>query len=162
MRLIFGVCSLIGFLYATPVFAQQNFGAGLVIGDPTGLTAKYELNKNHAVDSALSFFNDEIYLHGTWLWMMPTLFDIDNYPFNWYFGLGARMITHDHGRHHRHGDDDDDADDHFHFGARAPVGLRMNFNNPKIEIFGEVSLALDVAPKLNMDLDFGIGARYYF
>ena len=137
--------------------AQHDFGAGIVLGDPTGLTAKYILNQGAAIDAALSFGGGgNFYLHGTYLWLKPTLFNLDKYPVNWYFGLGARLINHDHGNYHHYHDDDHDT----HFGARAPIGLRMNFNDPRIEIFTELSLAMDVLPRMAADVDFGIGARY--
>lgn len=131
----------------------------MVVGNPTGLTAKYVLSKKNAIDAAFSTGGDNnFYLHGTWLWLMPRLFDIDKFPVNWYFGLGARLLDHDHGHHH----DNHDHEDDMHMAARVPLGLRMNFNDPRIEIFGEVSFLMDVIPEMEFDLDFGIGARYYF
>ncbi len=151
-------------LFPTPALANS-FGLGIVIGDPTGITAKYIFQKDRAVDGAVSFFgDDELYLHGTYLWLMPKVFDINRYPVSWYYGLGVRVVSHDHGHHHHgpfghhhHGHHDDT-----HFGARAPIGLRMNFHDPRIEIFGEISMAMNLIPGMDVDLDFGLGARYFF
>lgn len=159
MRIIIGICLLLGLLSPLRSYAQHDFGLGIVLGDPTGLTAKYILNNDNAIDAALSFGgHDSFYLHGSWLSLRNNLFNAGKFPVSWYFGLGARIIDHDHAHNHDHDDHEDD----MHLGARAPLGLRMNFNDPRIELFGEISFAMDVIPETDFDLDFGIGARYYF
>ncbi len=145
-------------LYSSSAFAKGNFGAGVVIGNPTGLTAKYVFSKIEAVDATLSFWGDDnFYLHSTWLLLRSRLFAIDKYPVRWYFGVGARVFNHDHGhRHGHHGHDE------LHLGVRVPLGLRMNFRDPKIELYTELSFAVDITPETDFDLGFGLGARYYF
>jgi hypothetical protein len=139
--------------------AQRNFGLGIVLGDPTGITAKYVLSSANALDTTFSFGSgNKFYLHGSWLWLKPNQFNMDRYPVSLYFGIGPRLINHDHGHGHRHDDHSDD----FHLAARAPIGLRMNFADPLIELFGEIAIAMDVIPKMEVDFDFGIGARFYF
>jgi hypothetical protein len=157
MRIIMSVFILLGFLSPLQSKAQHNFGAGIVLGDPTGLTAKYNLSNQNAIDAALSFGgHNNFYVHATYLWLMPPVFNIKQYPVNWYFGLGARLADHDHNHNN------DDHDNGTYLGVRGPLGLRMNFDNPRIELFGEVSFAMDVTPETDFDIDFGIGARYYF
>jgi hypothetical protein len=135
MRIIIGVLVVLGLLSPVPGLAQHDFGAGIVLGDPTGLTAKYNLSNQNAIDAALSFGgHNNVYLHGTYLWLMPDIFNVEQYPINWYFGLGARIIDHDHNHNH----DNDDHDDGTYLGVRAPLGLRMNFDHPRIELFGEI------------------------
>ncbi len=163
LRFLLASAVILPMLHSPAGLAQHNFGAGVVIGDPTGLTAKYYRDKKNAVDLALSFGGGRnVYLHSSWLWLREKLFNIDEYPVNWYFGFGGRFFVADHG--HRHGPfghhDHDDEDTHF--AARAPFGLRMNFTDPRAEIFSEISFAMDVVPAMDFDLDFGIGARYYF
>lgn len=159
MRIILGFCFLLGLLSPISSFAEHDFGAGIVLGDPTGLTAKYNLSNEHAIDAALSFGgHNNLYLHGTFLWLMPAAFDIEQRPVNWYFGLGARVIDHDHDHNHDH----EDHDDGTYLGVRAPLGLRVTLDKVRVEFFGEISLAMDVTPETDADMDFGIGARYYF
>lgn len=158
MRILLSFFLTLSLLAPVSSFAQHDFGAGIVLGDPTGLTAKYNLSSENAIDAALSFGgHNNIYLHATWLWLMPSVFKIEQYPVNWYFGLGARVIDHDH-KHDHH----ENHDDGTYLGVRAPLGLRMNFENPRVELFGEISVAMDVTPETDFDVDFGIGARYYF
>ena len=157
MRLILSTLFLF-FLTPPKSFARHDFGAGIVIGDPTGLTAKYVVSKENAADAALSFGNgDNFYLHVSWLWLKQRVFDLDKFPVTWYLGLGPRVIGRDHDHHH-----DDEHEDDVHLAARVPFGLRMHFNDPRIEIYTEIAPALDVVPEMDFDLDFGIGARFYF
>lgn len=147
---------------ASQGFAQsrQNIGIGIILGSPTGLSAKYLLSEETALDGALAFGGGgNLYFHGAWLISKPNLFDLDRYPVNWYYGIGPRLINHDHPHDHGHksGEHSDT-----HVAARAPIGLRMNFTDPKIELFGEISASLEIVPVTNVDIDAGLGARYYF
>ena len=65
-----------------------NFGLGLMLGEPSGLTGKYWLSDTHAVDGALSFsFGNYTALLSDFLWHAPRAFD--NPQFVPYFGVGA-------------------------------------------------------------------------
>jgi hypothetical protein len=145
-------------LWPASSFGQNRLGAGVVLGDPTGFTAKYALSRSRAVDAALSFGSGRFYIHSAWLALWPTGSSIDNYPLTWYLGVGPRLLHYD-GSRGRHGHRDED---HTHLGARAPIGVRMIFKKPRIELFGEISVTMDVVPETELDFDFGIGARYYF
>lgn len=138
--------------------AQQSFGAGIVLGAPTGLTIKQELTGDSALDAALSIGRDRFYVHGSWLTTRPTSTRLDGYPLSWYLGIGPRALRR---RIHRSPEAGEKKSE-MHLGARAPAGLRMNFTAPKIELFAELALILDVVPETEADLDLGIGARYYF
>lgn len=141
---------------STKVYAAHEFGLGIVVGSPTGITAKYMLSKTKAIDAAISVFDGgDFYLHGSWLMIGDRLFNISRFPVQWYFGVGARFISDDDHHDGEHGD-------HVHLGGRFPLGLRMSFNDPRIELFSEVSFAMDVAPETDFDLGLGVGARYYF
>ena len=144
----------------------HDFGAGIVIGRPTGLTVKYLVHRQNAIDAAFSYAgSNTFYLHGSWLWLKSPLFDIKKHPVNWYLGIGSRLITHEHGHDNSHGTfghHHGDHDDELHLAVRSPFGLRMSFSDPRVEVYGEFALAMDVVPEMDVDLDFGVGARYYF
>jgi hypothetical protein len=38
----------------------------------------------------------------------------------------------------------------------------MNFKDPRIELFTEIALTVDIIPEAEVDLDLGLGIRYYF
>lgn len=128
---------------------------GIVIGDPTGLSGRMQLDSQHSLDGALAYTHGHysgVHLHATYLWDKARVLKSNEGPIFVYYGLGGRIITIDNGKH----------DGEVALGARAPIGLLYNFTNPNIEIFGELSAALDVVPETNVDLDIGIGARIRF
>lgn len=137
--------------------AANNFGAGIVLGDPTGLSFKYNFNSKNSIDGALSWSSSvDVHLHANYIWHKAKLFYLDHYPMDLFYGIGARLRDRNDDKFRN----DDDAD--MQLGARAPVGLRFMFNDPRIEVFTELALIFNVIPETDADLDFGIGARYYF
>src|SRR4051812_11458789 len=55
--------------------APGNFGAGVVVGDPTGLTAKWWTGDNRAIDIALAWdlsgADKRVEAHADYLWHFP-------------------------------------------------------------------------------------------
>lgn len=136
--------------------ADEKMGVGIVLGDPTGLSFKYDMNSRNSVDAALAWTSSvNVHLHGDYLWNKPKLFFLDNYPIDLFFGVGARLRDRD-----KHKFDDDD--DGLQLGVRGPVGLRFLFRDPRIELFTELALVMNLTPSTSVDIDFGIGARYFF
>lgn len=140
------LCSL-----SIAVAAERQFGFGLIVGEPTGLSAKYLLNRENAIDLAvawnLSGDNDFI-LHADYLWHVYDLIQVKSGQMPLYFGVGGRMEL-------RNNKDD-------RFGVRIPVGVSYQFAEPRfLELFGEIAPIIDLAPSTNMDLSVGIGARFY-
>jgi hypothetical protein len=163
---------LIAFLLALsaprPARAEGgNFGLGLIIGSPTGVSLKYYFSKGHAVDGAIGLTtigNNGLQVHADYLWHPWVLAAEPSFDLAVYLGIGARLLDHDRGR----GRDDD-----FHIGARGPVGLVFDFlkSGVPLDVFVEVALVLDFViggddgddhDSVDLDLNAGIGARYYF
>jgi hypothetical protein len=134
----------------------SEFQLGVVLGAPTGISSKVNLEKNRAFDMALAYsLADDLglELHADYLVEKARSFSINGGgPLELYYGLGVRVVSITRGKH-----DGDTA-----FGPRAPVGLTYQINNPRIEFFGELALAFDIIPSTNMDLEGGIGVRYRF
>ena len=133
------------------------FGLGLILGSPTGVSAKLYLNKRNAIDFALgfAFLNRRgIAVHADYLWHPVMLATDEAFFLPLYFGVGARILDHDRGS------DDDD----FHLGARVPVGILFDFKTIPLDVFLEVALVVDIIKDHGdvIDLNAGIGARYYF
>lgn len=155
-KLIF---SLILLIFQTQAWAEGPFGIGLILGDPTGLSGKVYLNEDRAIDAALAWStgsHKSLHLHGDYLFHKPNVFQVDHHPINLYYGIGARLISWDD--HHP----DHNEDDKISFGPRGPVGLNFNFKDPAIEVFTELALVFEVIPGTDVDIDFGIGGRFYF
>lgn len=135
--------------------AHAEAALGVVIGDPTGISGRVALDSRHSVEGAFAYSTghyDGLHMHGTYLWDHARSFSTTEGPIDLYYGLGVRLIAVNKGSQ----------DGKIALGPRAPLGLLYNFNDPNIEIFGELSLALDLTPKTDVDLDVGIGVRIRF
>ena len=136
--------------------AQDKFGLGLMVGEPTGLSLKYWLDKERAIDGAAAWSyseNDSFQLHGDYLFHDYELFDAHDLPF--YYGLGARLKFKDSDGRGRN-------EDHAIFGLRVPLGVTYLFEDEPIELFFELVPVLDLSPDLELDINAAVGLRFYF
>ncbi len=138
--------------------AQADFGLGVILGSPTGISAKYTMSQSNAIDGAIAWDLDEddIHFHGDYLWLKNKGLRLDRIALDWFYGIGGRLRMFDNDG--RRNDDDDD----FSLGVRAPIGIGYTFADPRIEVFGELALILDLIEDTDIDLDGGIGARFHF
>lgn len=135
--------------------AHAEAALGAVIGDPTGISGRVGLDGKHSIEGAIAYSTghyEGLHLHGTYLWDRARNFATSEGPLELYYGLGVRVIAINKGSR----------DGEIALGPRAPLGLLYNFHNPNVEVFGELSLALDLVPKTDVDLDVGIGVRVRF
>jgi hypothetical protein len=161
---------------ATEVGQGRNFGVGIFLGDPTGLTGKYFLSPNNAIDFGLSFWTysrwwgrscfdtrrgrwvscsgTRVGLHGDFLWE-DTLAS-GTAKLDWHIGVGGRFWVWDEYDYY-----DDDGD--FALAVRVPLGLDLTFRRPHfLELFFELAPAFYIIPGMGFDLEGGIGVRFYF
>ena len=153
------IAVLIG-LISTSALAQDKLGIGLIVGEPTGLSVKYWLDEEHAIDGAAawSFWDgDGFQLHADYLWHN---FDLLDEPSGLegklpvYFGVGARLkFRDDNGRR---GDDDDAV-----FGIRVPVGISYLFDGKPFDLFAEIAPVLDLVPDFDLNFSLAVGMRFY-
>jgi hypothetical protein len=151
---------LIGLLFlgtqtiAAPV-KLTGFGIGIMIGDPTAFAFKGYLGNDRYFDIALGNDSgpaDGVYLHSDYIIEKPEQFEIQDEKFNLYYGIGGRAYTEDTKKHK----------DEFHLGIRVPVGINYYFKEPSVEVFAEAAAIMELTPETAADLDFSIGARYWF
>jgi hypothetical protein len=143
--------------------ANKTFGLGIILGSPTGLSAKYYLSGSTALDFALGLYrryryDDAVQAHVDFLWHPAVLAETEPFMLPFYVGLGGRLLHHDRYR-------DRDFDDGTHLGVRVPIGLLMDFNTVPIDIFFELALVVDFIVDHDhgyVDFDGAIGARFYF
>jgi hypothetical protein len=133
-------------------------GVGLVIGEPTGVSAKYYLSDDRAIDAAVggAIVGRGIQAHADFLWHPWILEQKESFALPLYLGVGGRILDHNGG-----GGDDDDV----HIGVRAPVGVLFDFTKVPLDVFAEVAGVLDFRTEgdtFGVALNAGIGARYYF
>lgn len=141
---------------ATNARAQDTFGLGFIIGEPTGLSLKYWLDKEHAIDGAAAWSsseNDSFQLHADYLIHNYELLNADDLPV--YYGLGARLKFKDHDGRGRNRND-------AIFGIRIPLGVTYLFDDAPLDLFFELVPVLDIAPDVDLDINAAIGLRFYF
>lgn len=153
--------------------ANKTFGLGIMLGAPTGLSGKYYLGTDTALDFGVGTiygYRDRrgLHLHVDHLWHYK-LGATRPFEIPLYFGVGGRFLTGD-----RCYDRDDRRcdfyDDYSALGVRGPIGLAFDFNNVPIDIFLELALVLDLVVQhddrfddfLFFDVNGAIGIRYYF
>ena len=139
--------------------ASGDFGLGLMIGGPTGITANYKLQDDRSIDAAFGagMGSRDLHVHSTYLVHFLNSINLDNYDFGWYIGGGARFATRD-----------DDDDDETLFGPRGSAGLNFpikgsNGGNSYIfDAFVEFAMIINIVSDVDVDGEFGLGGRYYF
>ena len=139
------------FVLPSPARSQdRGFGAGILIGEPTGFSFKGWTSSINAVDAGLAWsFTHEttFHLHADYLWHAFNVFKTtERLPL--YYGIGGRIKT---GRN-------EDA----RFGARMVVGIDYLFRDAPVDIFFEIAPILDFTPSTELQGNAGIGARFWF
>ena len=144
--------SLIVFLATnTLAIERKKFGIGVIAGEPTGITAKYMIDNNSAIDAGVGWEtsgDNEFYIYGDYLYHLYHLFEVKKGELPLYFGVGARFI------------DRENKDNKF--GIRIPVGIEYLFDNMPLGAFLELVPVLDLTPDTDFDLEGGIGIRFFF
>ena len=134
------------------------FGAGLIIGEPTGLSVKYYLGDDTAIDGAVggAFLGKGIQVHGDFLWHPWILETKPSFVLPAYVGIGIRFLDRNAG-----GGDND----HFRIGLRGVGGLLFDFTEAPLDVFLEVAGIADYRTKgsaFGIAINLGAGVRYYF
>lgn len=133
-----------------PLGAQDRGpGAGIVLGEPTGLSAKMWLSDRNAVDAGLSwaFGRDGFFsIHADYLWHFSDVLP-DRERLVPYAGIGGRLgVPRNSGV----------------LGIRIPVGIAFWPRGAPVDVFFEVAPVLDLVPATEVSGNVGIGARYFF
>jgi len=130
--------------------AENEFGLGAMLGNPTGLNGKYWLKDNVAVDGGLAMSigrKARLSIHSDYLFQKDAAFYFNDVnPLDLYFGIGARM----------------EFDDDIEIGVRIPVGLAHRFTEQPSDVFAEVAPIIDFIGRTGLEMHIAVGARYYF
>jgi hypothetical protein len=157
LRAILAVVLLAGLPAGTARADGGPFGLGLILGSPTGIDGKLYFNKQNALDFAVgeAFVNERgFHLHADYLWHPVMLTQDEAFFLPFYLGIGGRFL--DHERH---------TDSAAHLGVRAPLGILFDFKRIPLDVFLEVALVVDIIRPSEddiVDLNVGVGVRYYF
>jgi hypothetical protein len=158
-RAVWALCVI---LAASPAFADEGrekgtFGAGIIIGEPTGVTAKLYVKDDQALQAAagFAFIGGGLHFHVDYVFHPAVLQSRDSFVLLAYVGPGARLIQ------YRHGSDEDTVA----LGLRGVGGLLFDFTDNPLDVFVEVAGLLEYE---SGDEGFGpafnaaAGVRYYF
>ena len=130
---------------------QGRFGLGLMLGEPTGVNAKYFIDKYNAITGGFGWSltgDHDFHLQADYLYHVYTLIHTDSGEAPVYFGVGARVLFRDN--------KDNKA------GIRIPVGVDYIFANSPFDVFVEIVPVVDLSPDTDFDLEGVIGARFFF
>lgn len=144
---------------------QSGFGAGIMLGDPTGVSVKYWLNADRALDGGLAWgvwHGSYFHLHGDYLFHNSTLITVSKGKLPLYYGPGLRLRSWSGDQYWDNGKRHDYDGSRVDIGVRFPVGLAYLFDGAPVDIFLEVAPTLDLTPSTGFEVDGGIGARYWF
>ena len=133
---------------------------GILLGEPTGISAKYWTTGNTAVDVGIAWsFGDggNFHLHADYLFHNFDFFDVDKGALPIYFGIGGRLRF----------EDDDNAlvgedDDDYRVGLRVAIGIEYILESNPFGFFFEIAPIVDFLPDTEADVNGGIGVRYIF
>ncbi len=128
---------------------NRGFGLGVILGEPTGVSAKAWLSARNAFDLGLAWsvrHDGFFHLHGDYLWHFPDAIRSTE-RFVPYLGLGGRFGARSHNAL---------------LGIRFVGGLAWWPRNAPIDVFAEIAPIMDLAPETELSANGGIGIRYYF
>lgn len=132
---------------STVLHAQDRPGnteLGLIVGEPTGLSAKFWTDGNTAFDLGLAWsFSGQgsMHIHSSYL-VHNTM---DNPEIALYYGLGGRLLMQDDVK----------------IGARIPLGLQYIIPESRLGLFFELAPLINLLPNTDFDINGGLGLRYF-
>jgi len=132
---------------------NKNAGIGVILGEPTGIVAKYWLNEFVALDAAAGWSLDtpsHLHLHADYLYQKYYLVEKkeDGLDLPVYFGIGGKLLF--------------QKNINISISIRFPMGIDYLFTDVSIDVFFEVVPCLDLLPATSLDLNVGLGSRFFF
>lgn len=152
-------------LINTVAFSQspqgKNFGFGIMVGDPTGLTVKFWTQRQNAIvlDVGGSYFGSPR-INVDYLWHFDAF---DSRVAKLYAGLGGVIgvgkgngfyYKEKNGFYYRTGSD-------LGLGVRGVFGVNFIPSSSPIEIFLEAGALIGLAPEFGSAADVALGIRFY-
>lgn len=151
--------------------SSGNFGLGVMLGEPTGLSAKYWLSNAGAIDFGLTYaFGAYFALLADYLWHFPQAFASSGShgsEFVPYIGVGAILFfnSQDHYAYDQFGN----RVVYYHgyggsslgAGLRVPLGLEFLPRKAPLGVFAELVPGVGVVPGMFGFFQGDIGIRFY-
>jgi hypothetical protein len=118
-------------------------GVGIILGDPSGLTGKFWLGSDRAVDAGLAFSMDHyFFIYSDYLFHFKPIHTIKPY-----IGIGGGLSVQSKS---------------LGIGLRIPFGGEWFIPSAPFAVFLEVTPGIGILPSTNGFVQGGLGVRYYF
>ena len=128
-------------------YGQGKFGLGIILGEPTGISAKVWMTGTTAVDGAIAWsFANESALHFHADFLIHN-FSVFSKVVPLYYGIGVRIKF---------------REDDTRIGIRIPVGIAYDIPSTQIDLFLEIVPLLNLNPSTSFTLNGAVGGRFYF
>jgi len=127
------------------------FGAGFMVGEPTGISWKYRFSHANALEGAIGFLPDNGYrANFDYLWHTHP-FSNDRFGVDYGAGiaLGPGRTIESRGQD-------------IGFGVRGVAGLNFLIPNAPLDLFMEAAPIMILSPTSKLGVDAGFGMRMYF
>lgn len=161
-KFLIGMVMGLMIILARPIVAQDHgFGLGLILGEPTGLSAKLWTSKENAFDFGLGvgvggdrikykgYYDggSRVHFHMDYLWhSFNAIKSTERFPL--YYGIG--------GRYNSGGGYEGS------LGVRGVFGIAWFPQATPIDVFFELVPVFQVTPLTGLGIDAGLGIRYFF
>ncbi|MEX0779381.1 MAG: hypothetical protein WD037_06585 [Balneolales bacterium] len=129
--------------------SRDGIGLGVVVGEPSGVTAKLWLDNGNALAGVGAWSmrgNGQVHFHLDYHRQNFEALQVTQGELAFYYGLGGRILAGDINR----------------IGVRVPFGLTYLFADDPLEVFVELAPILDLSPATEFSGNSGLGIRYYF
>ena len=144
------------------------FGLGIILGEPTGITGRYNMNRTNSVQGGISFnFDQWFLLYGDYLYNWPGVFGGQNQfvaNLTPYVGVGGLIVLSNRNevetRKYRYYTTTSSSKTAV--GFRIPLGLEWRAPSFPLGVFLELVPGMTIVPGTNAFFQGGIGARFYF
>jgi hypothetical protein len=146
MRTRTRIALFVAVLFVTAGSLPAQTSVGLILGEPTGLSAKQWIGEGASLDLAVAWSFEPpgaFYVHVDYQQHFDHL-DIDPGELLWFAGIGPRISIRDG----------------VAVGARIPVGLVYEIEEVPLEVFLEIAPGLQLFPDTDPLFGGGIGVRY--
>jgi len=127
----------------------KKISVGVILGQPTGLSAKLWLDQTSAIDIAAAWNflpSGSLYVQADYLYHIYHLFGVTKGKLPLYFGVGGSVALQPTPT----------------IGLRVPVGLEYLFPDAPIDLFLEVGFGVSLFPATQFQGTGGVGIRYTF
>ncbi len=142
---------------ASPAADKGTVGVGIILGEPTGVSAKLYLTDDQAIQAAAgyAFISGGLHLHADYVLHPAILQSRDSFVLLAYVGPGVRLIQYR-----------GSAENEFvAIGVRGVGGLLFDFKDQPLDAFVEVAGVLEFGFEgegADVALNAAAGVRYYF